>query len=88
MALKLDANYKGILVADAYYRISFFSCSKDIDGIFRSTINVVLSQAKDAPLLEEKRYIFDYDITSADNAIVQGYTFLKTLPDFALAVDV
>ena len=49
--------------------------------------NVEFRVARDGALIDCRGYPFSHDCESADNCIRQAYLHLKTLPEFANAVD-
>jgi hypothetical protein len=82
MALQKTITWNGLTVTDAYYKVA------SIDGD-KESIRVVVNMsagAEHSPLKQDV-YIVPLDI-NGDNFIKQAYTHLKTLPEFADAVDV
>lgn len=82
MALSKTIEYKGVLVQNAYIKVARFSGNK-------SVLNFAVSvyARKDADdFVAESGYSCDYSL-DGDNAIKQAYDYLKTLPEFADAVD-
>jgi hypothetical protein len=83
MALQITKTTKsGIEVKNAYIRVEKLS----IDG--KANIHFVTKSYKDKelPSFEENFYYSSYDI-NGENPIKQAYLHLKTLPEFAYAVD-
>ena len=66
---------------NAYIRVSNVNVKKGI-----SQASVVTHKEKDGQILQKKNYMFEYDLTG-NNPIAQSYYHLKTLPEFAGAVD-
>lgn len=81
MALSMDAEYKGLAVRAAYFRINQFSGSKE-----RVWFSVGMFTTPDGAMLAETNYVMPYDL-EADNPIKQGYLYLKTLAEFTGATD-
>ena len=101
MALKVDVTVQGgILVADAYVRIADITSYKNYDnGKYYMTIGLaVFKNAPEAakinprgqtiPCPEFDHEKCEFDLASTDNALVQAYTYLKTLDKFSAAEDV
>lgn len=83
MALQQVREFKGFDVAQAYVEIIFVGGYKDIPAS-----NIRLRIWKDSTkmeLLEEKLVVREY---TQDNSVAEAYLHLKTLPEFADAVDV
>jgi hypothetical protein len=70
-----------VICQDAYYRVSRINGNKT--GI---VISVEITNSLDKVLLETLFYEFIPDI-SGSNFIKQAYLYLKTLPEFADAID-
>lgn len=81
MAISKAINFKGIEVADAYIRVMRVECNK-------STMNFVVGFfAKfDEDAFHSTTVNATYQI-DGDNPIAQAYAHLKTMPEFAGAVD-
>lgn len=83
MALKKTVTtVHGIEVIDAYHRV------EGIQLIGKDQITFNARSYKDPmfPFFEEKVAVCDYDMNGA-NPLAQAYAHLKTLPEFADAVD-
>lgn len=81
MALKLTKTIKDVTINDCYIKVSSISGNKkEIQAI------VSFSANNNADPFELKTFIFDLDI-NGENPIKQAYLHLKTLPEFADAVD-
>lgn len=84
MALKKTVTTEyGIEVVDAYHRVEYLQI-KD-----KTSITYHLRSYKDnsgLPFFGERVLECNYDI-EGDNPIAQAYMHVKTLPDFATAVD-
>jgi hypothetical protein len=85
MALTKNTNIKiyGVDVNfdSSYIKINSISGNKKSMAAFVETLSKV-----DGCLIESKQYSFDYDL-NGENPIKQAYLHLKTLPEFADAVD-
>lgn len=79
----------GIVVEDAYHKVVFIGGNKDILSI---TVGVFMSKAaSDSKMnpINQFSYSFIPSVgSSAPEFIQQAYEYLKTLPEFAAAVDV
>lgn len=89
MALKKSETLEnGILVTDAYFRIDTVSGYK---GEITISVNSYVSQEsflETSPYLEQKFYTFVPNVSSDSKEMwTQGYEHLKTLPEFAGAID-
>ena len=73
----------GIEVTDAYHRIEYVQIVNKTSLVYHVR---TYKDNSDLPFFEEKVLQSDYDITG-DNPIAQAYTHLKSLPEFADAVD-
>jgi hypothetical protein len=83
MALQLTkTTQSGIEVKNAYIRVDQLSLS----GKNNITFKVNSYKDKSLPAFEENFYGCAYDLNS-ENPIKQAYLHLKTLPEFAGAVD-
>ena len=81
MELQKTINFKGITVGDAYLKIQAFSGSKELLKFELSTHSQAGEQA-----LTVSNFEMPYSIEGA-NPIKQAYDYLKSLPEFAGAVD-
>jgi hypothetical protein len=81
MALKQTTQFKGITVADCYIKVFYIEGDKQ-------SISFGVSYAASAQeeTFNAETYACAYDITGS-NPIAQAYAHLKTLPEFANAVD-
>lgn len=83
MALKLTKQTKiGLNAVDAYHRIENIELQNKNIILFnlRSYVDVTF------PAFDEKQFSCNYDL-NGENPIKQAYLHLKTLPEFADAVD-
>jgi hypothetical protein len=83
MALKLTKTTEtGFESKDAYHKIDWLIIKN------KTQINFVVKSYKDIKYIPfaENSYICDYDL-NGENPIKQAYLHLKTLPEFADAVD-
>jgi hypothetical protein len=81
MAIKKTVLYKEIEIKDAYLKVSGFSGNK-------STLQAVVTvqAALGKPIIDSNQISIPY-VLDGKNPIAQAYEYLKTLPDFAGAVD-
>lgn len=81
MAIKKTVLYKEIEIKDAYIKVSGFSGNK-------STLQVVVTvqAASGKPIIDSNQISIPY-VLDGKNPIAQAYEYLKTLPDFAGAID-
>jgi hypothetical protein len=82
MALSKTVNFKGISV-DAYIRIINVEGDKNRMVCTVGYFSAPTETRFDAKTVEE----FDFDINSEHDIYKQAYEYLKTLPEFADAVD-
>lgn len=88
MAINKSINFKGIEIKDAYIRISRFEGDKN-----KLSFGVSFHSDANAQAFDNKTYLLNDDeagvvfVLDGDNPIKQAYQFLKTLPEFAGAVD-
>jgi hypothetical protein len=81
MALQKTINFKGITVGDAYLKIQSFNGSKELLKFDLATHSKAGEQA-----LAVTSFEMPYSIDGA-SPIKQAYGYLKTLPEFAGAID-
>jgi hypothetical protein len=83
MALKLTVNTEsGFTAQDAYHQIdSVFLMDKET-----MSFNLTSYKTPDLPAFKTVGYGCDYNLNGA-NPIAQAYYYLKTLPEFADAID-
>ena len=86
MAIQQTVEFKGILVTDAYIRIESAKVLKR-NGIVICWLQVQKKANVNSEPIEQFELEFELDLNGA-NALVQGYTHLKTLPSFSDAIDV
>ena len=82
MALKLDINFNGLVVPDAYVKVNSFEGDK-MNLAFNVSTSVTAGYC---PFMPIKSYCCSHDI-NAGNPLEQAYDYLKTLPDFSDATD-
>lgn len=88
MALQKNTKLKDnfgieVEIPNAYYRIEYTECSKK-ESKYSLSINIVDNgETKPIHNIYDK---FEYNI-NGENPIKQAYLYLKTLPEFASAVD-
>ncbi|MFM0151453.1 hypothetical protein [Paraburkholderia sediminicola] len=83
MALQKTTAFNGITIANAYFRIYRFEGDKTTLTIYLETC-----ASSSEPRFASSVYEMPFDMTSTNNPIKQAYEHLKTLSDFAGAVDV
>jgi len=92
MAIQKDYNFKGILIANAYHRISWGSCYKDDAGIYKIRYDVEIKTSATGEVIDilngSRCHECVYDILSPSNAIAQAYAHYMSLPENAGAVTV
>ena len=79
-------NYKlttGHVIPNAYIRIGKLEVVRKV--LLRYTVAIFYDQSEEFPA-EEILFMCPYDI-EGENPIAQAYTHMKTLPEFAGAVD-
>ena len=91
MALKKTINYKGVTIENAYHRVWGISIDKELneDGTEKKhfiKFGLGFHSSKENEMISSYPYKCDYDI-DVENPIKQAYLYLKTLPEFADAVD-
>lgn len=81
MALSTNYNLNGVQIDNAYLKVNRVTCDK-------ATALAEISIAADSSnaSIFQKVYGFSVDL-DGPNAIKQAYLYLKTLPEFADAVD-
>jgi hypothetical protein len=88
MAITKTVDFKGISIVDAYVKISSSIITRNSDNEFICRVNFAEKANHDAlEFFESYTYDFPFDLLGA-NPLVQGYTFMKTLPRYIGAVDV
>lgn len=84
MALLIDFAFRGLSVPQAYVRVVSPTISVDKASI---DFGVQYRVSPEAELLDAATYSSPYEL-QGENPIRQAYAYLKTLPEFADAVDV
>lgn len=80
--IKLTDNFEiEVTIENAYIRVEKTDCSKK-----EAKYTISINKSNDGLMLKNLYGIFDYDI-NGENPIKQAYLHLKTLPEFADAVD-
>ncbi|WP_338615559.1 hypothetical protein [Pigmentiphaga sp. CHJ604] len=82
MALKKTVTHRGVEVPDCYIKVARYVGTK-------SSLSVVVDYKAGAdaePLYDESYFVEPFELY-ADNPVRQAYLYLKTLPEFAGAVD-
>ena len=79
--LKALTPYGEVQVPDCYLRAANVTIAKT-----EAEVRVVFLRSSEGGQMQEARYVFPYDL-AGDNPIKQAYEHLKTLPEFADAVD-
>ena len=83
MALQQVREFKGFDVSQAYVEIIFVGGYKNIPA--NHIRFCIWKDSTKMELLEEELVVREY---TQDNSVAGAYTYLKTLPEFAGAVDV
>ncbi|MCW8277190.1 hypothetical protein IMF27_17220 [Pseudomonas sp. PCH199] len=83
MALKQTINFRGIYVADAYIKTSGVTISLGNERI--DFVAFYMASSTDAPF-NNGSIQCAYNL-NGDNPIKQGYEYLRTLSEFADAID-
>ena len=86
MAIKQDYDFKGIIVPMAYHRIHHANIIK-VDGGYSLSFGVDISVDSISLTIQSLEFACNYDAYSANNMLVQCYTYLKTLDQFINAID-
>jgi hypothetical protein len=81
MALQKTVTFKGITLNSAYLKIQSFSGSKEL-----LKFDLTTHSKSGEQVLAVSSFEISYDINGS-NPLVQAYTHLKTLPEFAGATD-
>lgn len=81
MAIQITRKFKNIDVPQCYVRVAQVNCSKN-----QGTVFVEFKADKDSESFEATSTGFDVTL-NGNNFIAQAYAHLKTLPEFAGAVD-
>ena len=81
MALQQTLSHSGFSLSDAYLKVSTYRGDK-----FMLSFNLDVKAAQESTSLTTKVYSCQYDL-EGPNPIKQAYLHLKTLPEFADAVD-
>ncbi|WP_036986291.1 hypothetical protein [Pseudogulbenkiania sp. MAI-1] len=71
----------GLSVVDAYHRVEYAEVSKD-----QLRFQVRAYASVDFPACHDARYVCPYLLDGA-NPLIQAYEYLKSLPEYAGAVD-
>jgi hypothetical protein len=86
MALKMNVSVpvvtQSVVFEDAYCTAASIVGSKD-----SMSVSVEMRTVRGGDVILMRSYAFPYDLAGADNAFRQAYLHLKTLPEFANAVD-
>lgn len=82
--IKLTDNFGiEVEIPNAYIRVEYTECSKKES---RYNLSINKKDENEIRSLSNVYDVFDYDI-NGENPIKQAYLYLKTLPEFADAVD-
>jgi hypothetical protein len=85
MALTKDMKFKGVTIPDAYIRVNSFSGSK-AHIAFNVGFYGAADENGEREMFDQQAYQCAYDLSGA-NALVQAYTFIKTLPEYVASVN-
>lgn len=94
MALKSTIVYKGIEMKDVYVRVNQFSGTKSkltfVLAVYGPEQDILDGDGqvikKEREMLFSENHKCDYNLNGA-NALIQAYTYVKTLPEYAASVD-
>lgn len=91
MALQKTTNYKGVTIENAYHRVWGISVDKELnedetEKKYFIKLGVGFHSSNENEMISSHPHKCDYDI-NGENPIKQSYLYLKTLPEFADAVD-
>ena len=78
---KFDTEFGPVTVAECYIKVSMVEVNKS-----NGMANVSFFDKPNGKLLQTKIYPVPHDLNGS-NALVQAYTHLKTMPEFAGATD-
>lgn len=81
MALSIDYTFNGVQISSAYIKVERVIANK-LTALAEVS---VAANSNQAPVFQ-RAYSFDVDL-NGPNLIKQAYLYLKTLPEFADAVD-
>jgi hypothetical protein len=82
MSITVPVVTQSVTFDGAYCTASSLAGSKDA-----MSVNVEMRTERGGDIIAMRSYPFPYDLASADNAFRQAYLHLKSLPEFAGAVD-
>ena len=74
---------QGFVIENAYCKIDYLGGDKDLVEI---RVGIYTNSLKDK-IIKSNFYTFNPELESADNFIKQGYEYLKSLEEFAGAID-
>jgi hypothetical protein len=87
MALTTDFQASTALVKGAYMRVERLVIPrKSADGDRLTEAVLAICESKDVEAIERRGYYFNLDM-NGENPIQQAYEYMKTLPQFAGAID-
>jgi len=81
MALLKNIDFKGLIVNKVYVKVWQIKGNKN-----ELYCDVLYAVDNSSEMLMSKTFLFDYNI-DGENPIKQAYAHLKTLPEFADAID-
>jgi len=92
MALIMSTVYKGITLPDAYYKITGIdyndSWTRNEEWVkLYNVVYTVNSYTTPSKEYDMDQVVYTCQAIEADISITDGYTYLKTLPFFATAID-
>lgn len=77
----LNVHEKDVVFEDVYIKVTSTFATKDT-----VSVAVEIKAGKEGPAIESRSSFFNHDL-NGENVIKQAYEHLKTLPEFADAVD-
>jgi len=82
MNVSVSVVTQSVVFENAYCTACSISGSKDL-----MSVNVEMRTERGGDVILMRSYAFPYDLAGTNNAFRQAYLHLKTLPEFANAVD-
>lgn len=88
MALKMNLNYKGLNIIDAYIKIDNFYGNDNVTTILVAIYSSKETRDNGVPYIDLKSYCFKQNFSDTSlNIKKQGYEYLKTLDEYNGAID-
>lgn len=87
MGLLNDYTFKGVTIQNAYFKISGPSQWKRAeDGQWFNKLDLDISVSQGSEVIDRIGYNMPWNLETP-NTVREGYLYLKTLPEFADAID-